>query len=216
MKIIGFNGPPRSGKDTLATAIQDIHEDEYREAHGHFAEEPTQEKLGGYPWMQPENIFREALIMPCRIAAFALMGLGAYNLETYERIKDKVNPAFGVSLRQFMIRLMEDHVKILYGRGVAGETLANKYRDSALLRLPNLMLVTDIGFQEEVDILSELVGYDNFLLVHVIREGTTWSGDSRNWCRHDNIFRYENLVDPLAGAHRIMEHAHYNLGWEFV
>jgi hypothetical protein len=212
MRIIGFNGPPRSGKDTLAKAIHDIHAMEYR-----FKPDKAEYRAGrDYPWMQPDHIESAALIMPCRIAAFALMGLGAYDDETYGRVKDEIVPGFGVTLRQFMIELMELHMKPKYGQDIAGKTLANELSKSVTVHLnEHLLLVTDIGFQAEVEVLSDLVGHENFLLVHLIRKNTSWLGDSRGWCKHDNHLIYNNDDTPESGAHIIMQHAHETLGWEF-
>lgn len=217
MRIIGFNGPPRVGKDTLAKHIVLNEDDETR-----FKSDDGYSGGGiyapGYPkdWGHPSNILTEALVMPCRFAAFAFLGR-PYDPVIYEQIKDEPQDCWrGWTLRQFMISLSEEHLKQKFGQGFYGECLANKHRGSQRVYDNDiLMLVTDIGFQAEVDILSELVAPENFLLVHVHRNNADFTNDSRGWCTHDNTFVCQNFGPPDLGAEEILQHAYDSLGWEF-
>jgi hypothetical protein len=215
MRIIGFNGPPRVGKDTLAKNITDNEDVEVR-----FRNDVGDRAVWdeGHPkdWGTPSHILTEALSMPCRLAAFAFLGR-PYDPVVYEQIKDEPQAAFaGETLRRFMIRISEEHLKRTYGPGFYGACLANKYRGSQQVHDNDiLMLVTDIGFQAEVDVLSQLVGYENFLLVKVRRSNFTFTGDSRGWCTHDNTYTCHNFGPPDIGAYEIMQYAYDRLGWEF-
>ena len=204
MRIIGFNGPPRSGKDTLARVIRQQGDTAQRIETGYSP-----------PWGAPSHIYPEALIMPCRHAAFAFLGK-AYDVNEYEHIKDQPQSAFnGETLRRFMIRLSEEHLKPSYGRGFYGRALTSKYEGSVRRYCDDeLMLVTDIGFQEEVDILSDFVDESNFMLVQVARQGCDWSNDSRGWTSHPNRIGIPNNGTVEEAVMQIYAYG-MHLGWEF-
>lgn len=216
MRIIGFNGPPRAGKDTLAAAIHMIHDDEYRfEPMKSEDSEVRYVKGRDWPWFQPTEIFSRACILPIRKVAFSILGR-EYSVEEYDQIKDVEQDAFGgETLRQFMLRLMEDYIKPRYGKPFAVKSMMNEFKDHHFRMNEYLLLVTDIGFMEEVEFLEALVGYDSFCLVRVHRNNTSYAGDSRSWCTASNEINFNNVINPLDGAANLMRSIYNKTGWEF-
>jgi hypothetical protein len=85
--IIGFNGPPRSGKDTLATAVMDLLDKE---------------------GVTTVPVHRLALAATMRNGAAATLGMNLTDRQ-YSEIKDKPLPLLnGGTFRQFMIDMSED------------------------------------------------------------------------------------------------------------
>ena len=166
--VIGFNGPPHCGKDTIAntlqTAIDSLHE--------------------------ISNV-RVSLSLPMRLAGFAMLGM-YYSDENYEQVKDvpqelfrqKFNPALTTqvpeppTLRRWMINFSERFIKPYYGQDFWARQL--KQRCPMLNgNAPGLIIVSDIGFQAEVDWFAK--NAEDFMLVQLTREGTDWSKDSRGY-----------------------------------
>lgn len=49
------------------------------------------------------------------------------------------------------------------------------------------MIVFDLGFFEELDMLLRKFGADNVTLVHFVRDGFSFNRDSRNYVDHPSI-----------------------------
>lgn len=150
-KIIAFNGPPRSGKDTLANLLKTHLESNYYQ----------------------HKVERVALSLPMRISACACLGQ-EYTEDWYESNKDVVHPLIGTTFRQFMIDLSERHIKPMYGHAF--------WTRSAIVSIKpktHIVIISDLGFQSEIDYLNQLYGPDNVLVVQTDRVGSTWKGDSR-------------------------------------
>ena len=161
MYIIGFNGPPRSGKDTIALALS--------------------QQLA-----QTSHI--ESLSMPMRLAGFGMLGRN-YSTEEYQRIKDQEIEGFGgLTFREWMIGFSEEFMKLKFGKDIWGKILRARIE---IAGHPEVLLIPDIGFIEETQVLIDWVGVENFLLVRLSREGYDWGNDSR---------RYVNHPDPLVNV----------------
>lgn len=197
MYCIGFNGPPRSGKDTIARILHE----EMEGAWGTFCQGIS---------------LKRSLSMPMRLVGFAMLGI-PYSDEVYEHIKDEPHDVFnGETLRRFMIRYSEEFVKPAYGKAVWGRALISGIKQTLGLEVPGLLLIPDIGFQEETDELIGAFGPDNFLLAQLTREGTDWSLDSRGYVAAPNTFRWTNRngeAEVLAAD--VITYAERMLGWEF-
>lgn len=189
MYCIALNGPPRSGKDTIANLIDERFE---------LAITPTVRKI---------------LIMPCRLAAFAFLGI-PYSDAEYNRIKDQPQAVFGgETLRRFMIRLMEEHIKIKYNQAFAVDALVNGLGTS--IHLPGICIISDLGFQVEIERLEEAFGMDRVLCAQLKRDGTSWEGDSRNYVQGTNTFRWTNRNgDAELVCDDILTYCEAMLGWE--
>ena len=152
MYILGFNGPPRSGKDTLANAII-----------------AQLEQGSSIP------ILKLPFSMPMRKRAMAAIGL-PYDEATYERIKDQPIAALGgVTLRRFMILDSEEFMKRQFGQDV----WCRLWRENIPLGFQGLVVTPDFGFPQEVEAAQAVTGHARFRLVQVSRLGTDWRGDSR-------------------------------------
>lgn len=187
--LIGFAGPPRSGKDTLARYLAAIIEDR----HG----------------IQPQLL---ACSTPMREVVYAMLGQ-TYDLEHYEKHKDIPQRVFGNrSIRQAMIALSEEHVKPTYGHQFWGGSLLARRWDP----LPEVLIVTDCGFPAEVDLFTSEYGMHNVVYPQITRVGCSFDGDSRSFVgtpgRTTTII---NDDDPQVEAGRIYGRLVNQFGWTF-
>lgn len=185
MYIIGLNGPPRCGKDSIGAALSKLI------------------NQGGYAE-------RHALSSPMRRSVFSMMGL-PYADDTYESLKDTVLPALGTTIRQAMIDLSEDHVKPKYGTDFWSQSLL---RAADIVNFPanGVLIVTDIGFQPECDVFDKAVGADRHVTVQISREGFNWGNDSRLYCHGENWIQVDNVsIESTAGE--ILQHLRDSRGW---
>lgn len=155
MYIIGFNGPPGSGKDTLAKMVGDIIESNSDVA-----------------------IKYESLSYPLRSIAYAMTGwTGELDGPDYDAFKNEVFIAFGNRTgRQLMIDVSEKFLKTEYGITIMALMLIERN-----LNFSGVLLVRDSGFQIEVDPLVDWVGAANLAIVQCKRPGHSFGGDSREW-----------------------------------
>jgi hypothetical protein len=178
LRVVAFNGPPRTGKDTLANLLK-LHLMSNYETAG----------------------IRVQLSLPMREAAFAMAGLGEYDEETYEKLKDEVLPITGATLRQLMIDLSEEHVKPKYGKQF--------WVKSAMARIPEgveVAIVSDLGFWEELDFLQKTYGARNVVVVNTHREGKGWGSDSRKPLTCSQSFQCYNNATPNQAAAEIRKY----------
>ena len=191
MYIIGFNGPPRSGKDTMASMLV-----EHMESQG--CNIPIREV---------------SLSTPLRKIAYAMTGWkGFTDGENYELFKTTHFPAFGKDGRQIMIDISERFLKPTYGQGIMGHLLMTDLKN-----FDGIALVRDTGFQIEKDVLTNYVGNDNFYVALVQRDGYDFTNDSREWVDHyhTGIYRNNGTLDDLrAEAGRLYGRLVNQMGWK--
>jgi len=191
MYIVIFNGPPRSGKDTLSRLLVE-----------HMDSRIT------------APVLEESLSMPMRHAMFGLLGL-TYSDELYETLKPTIVPGLRVTGRQLMIDISESFLKPCYGQSVMARLLFDRIHE-----FPGLVLVRDGGFQIEVDTLSEFIGAENVYVVRVSRDGCDFSNDSREDVYHRNsigemtVANNGSLADLATEAGRIYGRLVNQLGWK--
>jgi hypothetical protein len=190
MYIVGFNGPPESGKDTLAELLA----------------QHMDKMLIGVP------VKFESLAMPLRKVAYTLVEWpGNLDGPDYAKFKNTHFGLLGVDGRHLMIDISERFLKPVYGIDVMAKLLLERNEG-----FPGLMLVRDSGFQCEVDPLVAAVGSDNLLIVNVGRPGKSFANDSREWVTHDNRIAVENngTIDDLrVDASRVFAKM-IQLGWK--
>lgn len=191
--VVGFNGPPRCGKDTIATHLSD-----------------TLDKITNLP------IQRHALIAPARQASFELLGLQGGD-KYYNEIKDTpLELLNGATLRDFMIAMSEKFVKHLYGTDYWARRMhqANRFWWDVV---PSILIVTDIGFDAEVGYLIE--HSSGYLNVVVDRRGCDYTIDSRSnvWAneRGGTDFALTNDGTPQEAAEQVFGIIN-KLGWPIV
>lgn len=192
MKIIGFSGPPRSGKDTIAKELAlAIHASEYQFGHA----DPT------------PKVKIDSLSMPMRKMAFALLDI-PYSEAMYESMKDTQFAIFDYkTLREFMIDLSERFMKPRYGHGVWGLALLWKPSNQNV----DFLIVPDVGFKVEVDLFWAFA--NEYLPINVYRNGFDWDNDSRSHHPADTkgLLAVTNN-DPKQCAQFILRHMQ-TLGW---
>lgn len=187
--FIGFSGPPRSGKDSIAKRLAALIED----WHG----------------VQPQLL---ACSTPMREVVYAMIG-HPYDEVHYERHKDDPQPAFGGrSIREAMIALSEEHVKPSYGHDFWGRSLLGRRRDPA----PRILIVTDCGFPAEVETFTNEYGVGNVAYPQITRPGATFEGDSRSFVGTPGrvtVVVNDADIDTAAGLlyGRLLD----QFGWDF-
>lgn len=152
-KILLFNGPPRSGKDTSALTIE----------------------------RNIPHIGFDRFAMPLKLAFAAVAGakvLDKYGtVEPYESTKGEIIPWLGVSYRQWQIDFSEKFMKPLYGDDIFARLFVqrNKNFDGSAIVVP------DSGFYSEAAPVAKAFGEENTLLVRIHRPGFDFTGDSRSY-----------------------------------
>lgn len=172
--VVLLNGPPRSGKDTAAEAIM------------------------AAPFLDMTKRF-ERFSMPLKAFWCAAYGypMDARGNSDLEHIKEKKLPPFDESYREGQIFLSENYVKEDYGDLAFGELMATRighYRKNTSSSNHLLVVIPDSGFASEAVPVVDLVGASNVLLALTIREGRTFSGDSRSYISLPGVHT-ESLVN---------------------
>ena len=174
MYILGFNGPPRCGKDSMAMMVVD-----HMEVQGCDI---------------PVKV--DYLSLPLRQIAYQMVGYtGDLFGESYESFKVQQFGAFDArSGRELMIDVSERFLKPTYGIDIMARMLLQRNAD-----FHGLLLVPDSGFMCEVQPLIDAVGENHFYVVRVHREGTDFNNDSREWvhCFHDTDVQNDGTLDDL-------------------
>jgi hypothetical protein len=159
-KLILFNGPRHSGKDTAA-----IH---------------CQQQFGAYHFK---------LSGPIKAAIKSMFELKDETVELLEEVKTQAIPVlFDNSYVDCQISFSEDWAKKLFGNYVFGN-LAARHVNRHILEHPEqeLYVCSDSGFAAEAEPLIRLFGPKNCLLVKLHRPGKTFEGDSRSYISLDEV-----------------------------
>lgn len=190
MYVVGFNGPPGCGKDTLAWMLAD-----YMDTKGVSV-----------------PVYTFPLSHPLRELAFKMVGR-EYSAATYEDFKNEFFTQFGgVNGRQLMIDVSEKFLKQVYGQTIMARIWASRLPITG----PCVVLVPDCGFQVEVDVITAMFGAENFYLARVNRPGCDFSGDSRGPVHHtfDTDINNSGTLDELkVEAGRIYGRLVNKMGW---
>lgn len=191
MYIVGFNGPPQVGKDTMARMLA-----EHMDSQGVTL--PVKEV---------------SLSMPLRRIAYAMVGWEGRPLdgEPYEDFKTTHFSAFWRTGRELMIDVSEKFLKPCYGQTIMAKLLIQD-----LGSFPGVVLVRDMGFQVEAETLRGFVGKHNFCGARVVRSGCDFSNDSREWVTHSqlNVFNNDGTLDDLrTEAGRLYGRLVNQMGW---
>jgi hypothetical protein len=154
-KLVLFNGPRHSGKDTAA-----LHVAEKFNAY-HF-------KFSG----------------PIKAAIRAAFDLCDEEVDFLESIKtEPTSLLLGKSYVEVQISFSETWAKHFFGEDVFGKLATRKVRNAMKLRPDtNLFVCSDSGFVVEAwPVIENLFGTENTALVRIQREGKTFAGDSRSY-----------------------------------
>lgn len=155
-RVILFNGPPGSGKDTAARYLR-----ERFESNGIEAELL---KFAG----------------PLKDAVHRMWGLNV-PADHFEARKDVPCEELGGKIpRQEYIDFSEKYAKPRYGQNHWARAGINAVRHSPA----RVAIFSDCGFQPEVNAMAQAFSVDNVYLFHISRLGATFAAknDSRSYC----------------------------------
>lgn len=158
-KAIIFNAPPNAGKDVAAEHIVDYLSSKGVVAH-HKEVKENLFKATKACFGVPDNVWEELYQRENK-------ELPSYYL---------INNGSPFSPREAMINTSENVLKPLFGKDVFGIMAAKSLEDG-------VNVFSDGGFPEEVQCILDEVGKDNFMLIHVVRDGCSFGGDSRNYVK---------------------------------
>ncbi len=159
-KLIILNGPPGCGKDTIA-------------------------RLFVKQLMHTELRFKGELV---RVALLiARISEVTWN-ERYNNRALKEAPwdlLGGLTQRQYLIKVSEEWIKPVFGKGYFGKALANE-----AAALGRDVVVSDGGFIEEVG--AVIAGTDHEIhVVRLHRQGFTYEGDSRSYVYNSGAIEHD-------------------------
>lgn len=193
MYVIGLNGPPRSGKDTVGEMIADV-----TDLHGSTI-----------------PVFRMNLAAPMRAAMMALIGLDPSNQQVYEASKDVQLDYFdNMTLRGLMIDFSESYMKPKFGSNIWSRLVAAAFHS----RSPGILVLQDVGFQLEADFWQDWATSGMFVTVQIHRPGCDFSNDSREWVTSSQEYKLVNdsdLDNLKVETHKLIQTLQSDLGWSF-
>lgn len=179
-KIVLVNGPPRSGKDTAQTYIDNS-------VRLKFAE-PLKEGA--------HRLFG--------------LDLKSYPMDAFENNKDEPSDLFfGRTPREVYISCSENLMKPATGdEGIFGHILSRKIKliHSFEENVNPLYVITDSGFRQEAEVIVDNFGSENILLIRLHREGFDYKKDSRGYIelsdlgvetidiKNNNIYQFKNDI----------------------
>lgn len=170
LKIVFINGPPRSGKDTLAKLLM--------------------QSIGR------GRIYKMTTPMDMAIKqAFNIPNDEWMRLR--EQGKDMAYDKFaGKTLRQVLIEFSERFMKPNFGQNIFGTLAVEHLRDSQ--GMSQAVFISDSGFVDESIPIAEHFGYKNCVQLVLERDGCSFENDSRSVWSHDKIvqIRINNNSTP--------------------
>lgn len=152
MRLIVLNGPPRSGKDTLAAMLPGL---------------------------------KRKFSAPLKRAVPAIYGVADLIPDAdLEKVKEtQFDFLFGQSYRQAQIAVFQ-WLERVHGPAVLGEIEARVLQANArhiMEKFSGLVVYSDGGRGAEISALAASVGFDNMLIIQLVRDGTDYSNDIRSY-----------------------------------
>lgn len=168
MKIVIFNGPPRSGKNTAADYAHrqcvrdDLKNASYQSLRLNFAD-------------------------PLKEITHIIYGLKV-DKDYFEHWKDTPLPEFSWKTpRRAYIEVSEERMKPTFGKDVFGQIFCRTLRN--LKDKPDVVFVSDGGFKEEVEVIVDQFGENSLRLIHLTRPGCSFANDSRSYVCPERLYR---------------------------
>ena len=162
MKIVILNGPPGSGKDTIAKLLM-----EQLDCEVHTMKAP---------------MFKIAMASVCCSEEEFM--------QRYEDRSLKEEPwdvAGGRSIRELMIEVSENWVKPSLGKKQFGLLAAHRASQAKT----GMVIFSDGGFVEETEAIMETFGSNNVLCIQLHREGYNFDNDSRGYLEMSDLWTAE-------------------------
>ena len=157
-RVIVLNGPPGTGKDTIANYLHEIHHNWFHARIKGVLFKQAVEISG----ISPEEWFDRYNTEGAKELPWIRLG--------------------GLSQREFLIKISEEWVKPVFGKTFYGSRAAE---DTMQIISQGVDVVfSDGGFQEEFNEIRDTVGPENILLVRLHRDGHTFDNDSRSHLNH--------------------------------
>jgi hypothetical protein len=174
-KLILFNGPRHSGKDTASIYCHQ----KYGAHHFKFS-------------------------YPMKAGIKTMFSLSDEQVDYLETIKTEPSELlFGKSYVECQISLSEEWFKVKWNNKIFG-MLAVNYLKGQINKNPeqNFYVCSDSGFSSEAYPVADLFGAENVLLVKIQRPGKTFDGDSRSYIELDNIKTIELQNDKTEEEYK--------------
>ncbi len=169
VKVVLLNGPPGSGKDTIANKMSMYVGNNYQFFHYKFSTLLKTQVLCDYGFYPID-----------------------YWLDYFEDRKHKEEPRVefdGKSFREMVIDKSENKIKPILGKDFYGRYLARKITIDFTISAPfsPLVAISDSGFLEESLPMIKTFGAENMLLARIRAEerGVSYKGDSRSYLKLD-------------------------------
>ena len=190
MKIIFFNGPPRSGKDTAANAmvrymtVKDL-------AH-----------------VSP---YKLSIATPLKKATHELYGITGKDHNYYEQQKDEPqSKLLGLTPREAYMSLAETYAKVLHDKSFFGKVFVTRLKEfdrevnvRATINQELVIFISDCGFIDEIIPIIAKAGKANCLLIRVGRSGYDFSKDSRGYLNGDTLgVKHDTIVNSKLKVFR--------------
>lgn len=178
--VVILNGPPGSGKDTMAKAFYDCN---------------PQVSVNLCSFKNP-------------MFDIALAATGLTKPEWWARYNDrklKEEPwdrLHGLTCREFLIKISEEWIKPWAGKQAFSQLAASQVK-------PGINIFTDGGFEEEFAYMVDEFGRRNVKLIRLHREGYDFSKDSRDYLGEFPVetFDYQVVDGDIDGAVSFLEQA---------
>jgi hypothetical protein len=178
--IILLNGPPGSGKDTAATIIQDWLSNHDLESQIARFSSPIKRAFAGF------------------IGAPEVDELG----ESLAHARDKESPIpilSNHSYREWQIEFSEHFIKTFCGPDTFADILAEEiYHAERSALAGRVWIISDCGFQSEVDRLATHFDPNAIALFRLRRPGHTFANDSRNFVEPKGGFFFSEIPNNAA------------------
>lgn len=196
MRIVIFNGPPRSGKDSAAYMLAQTLS---------MVNRPC-------VMMKFSQALKDAA---SEILANSMTAKEHDTIGDFEDVKDAHKfKTLGITYRQLQIDISEKFMKPLYGEDVFGKIAEAQIRFHLVETDRTVddditFIFSDGGFDVELEHLCKAFGKENVLVVKMIRDGCTFDNDSRGYLHTSELgvqlYRIYNkeskllLLDKVVG-----------------